>query len=221
VRLGCDPLHRHLLPPDALARPSWQPIQGWREQIRAGVLDGALISVAGLSVGTALDGPAQQLKRRAAAELVAESALAGSGITAVALGDLPLVLVHAGCHRQALEEGARVMQWKLLLPTAEQQPLLWNELEQLGLLPLQECRDADAESWLTHLQTEPHLLPADLSLLEGRPWCEEGLLAVPPPEPLAERLWLLIHEGDAEQPQLTDLIETLRLQILMRHPSQP
>jgi hypothetical protein len=59
-----------------------------------------------------------------------------------------------------------------------------------------------------------------LSLLEGRPWCEAGLLAVPPPEPLAERLWLLMREGDAEQPQLVELIETLRHRILMRHPDQ-
>jgi hypothetical protein len=47
-----------------------------------------------------------------------------------------------------------------------------------------------------------------------------GLLAVPPPEPLAERLWLLMREGDAEQPQLVELIETLRHRILMRHPDQ-
>ncbi len=132
-----------------------------------------------------------------------------------------MVLVHAGCHRQALEPGARGHQWKLLLPAAEQQPLLWNALEQLSLLPLQECRAADAESWLAHLQTEPHLLPADFTLLEGRPWREAGLLAVPPPEPLGEKLWLLIREGDSEQPQLAELIETLRRRILMRHPDQP
>jgi hypothetical protein len=130
------------------------------------------------------------------------------------------VLVHAGCHRQALEQGSRGMPWKLLLPAAEHQPLLWNELEQLGLLPLQECRAADAESWLAHLLTEPHLLPADLSLLEGRPWREAGLLAVPPPEPLAEKLWLLIREGDAEQPQLADLIETLHRRIRMGPPGE-
>ena len=221
MRLGCDPLHRHLLPPEARARPAWRPIQGWREQILARELDAALVGVAGLSVDLALDGPDPEAEFCAAAELLDEAALAGSGITAVALGALSLVLVHASCHRQALEQGARGMQWKLLLPAAEQQPLLWNELEQLGLLPMQECRAAGAESWLTHLQTEPHLLPADLSLLEGRPWCEAGLLAVPPPEPLAEMLWLLVRAGDSEQPQLAELIETLRHRILMRHPSQP
>jgi hypothetical protein len=183
-------------------------------------LDAALISIASLSLDKTLDSPALQAECPAA-ELLAQSALAGSGITAVALGTLPLVLVHAGCHRQALEQGARGHQWKLLLPAAEQQPLLWNELEQLGLLPLQECRAAAAESWLTYLKTEPHLLPADLSLLDGRPWCEAGLLAVPPPEPLAEKLWLLVRAGDTEQPQLADLIETLRLQILMRYRDQP
>ncbi|MFN7900552.1 MAG: hypothetical protein ACK5N0_12970 [Synechococcaceae cyanobacterium] len=183
-------------------------------------MDAALVSVAGLSVDLALDGPDPEAEFCAAAELLDEAALAGSGINAIPLGDLPLVLVHAGCHRQALEQGARGMQWKLLVPAAEQQPLLWNELEQLGLLPMQECLAANAESWLAHLQTEPHLLPADLSLLEGRPWCEAGLLAVPPPEPLVEKLWLLVRTGDAEQPQLADLIETLRLRILVRHPTQ-
>jgi hypothetical protein len=133
----------------------------------------------------------------------------------VALGVMETSEVAA--HRRSMGMGGILA----LLVVVRQQPLLWNEHEQLGLLPLQECRAADAESWLTHLQTEPHLLPADLSLLEGRPWCEAGLLAVPPPGPLAERLWLLVRAGDAEQPQLTDLIETLRLQILMRFPDQP
>ncbi len=221
MRLGCDPLHRHLLPPEALARPAWRPIQGWREQIRVRELDAALISIARLSVSTALDDPAQQPKCCGADDLLAQSAQAGSGITALALGILPLVLVHAGCHRQALEQGARGMQWKLLLPAAEHQPLLWRDLQRLGLLPLQECLAADAEGWLSHLQGEPHLLPADLSLLEGRQWREAGLLAVPPPEPLAEKLWLLIREGDAEQPQLAELIETLHRRIRMGPPGEP
>lgn len=202
-------------------QPAWNRIQGWRDQIRAGKLDGALISVAGLSVGIELDQPPQQPTFCAAAELVAESALAGSGITAVDLGTLPLVLVHAVGHRQALERGARGLRWKLLLPAVEQQPLLWRDLERLGLLPLQECRACDSGDWLAHLRTEPHLMPADLSLLEERPWREAGLLAVPSPEPLAEKLWLLIHEGDAEQPHLADLIQTLRHRILMRYPDQP
>lgn len=220
MRLGCDPLHRHLLPPEALTRPAWRPIPGWSEQIRARELDAALVGVAGLSVELTRDAQVPEAGCPAA-QLVAESTLVGSGITAVALGTLPLVLVHAGCHRQALEQGPRGMQWKLLLPAAEQQHLLWNALEQLGLLPLQECRAADAESWLTHLQTEPHLLPADLSLLEVRPWLEAGLLAVPPPEPLVEKLWLLVRERDAEQPHVAELIETLRHRILMRYPDQP
>ena len=168
-----------------------------------------------------LDAPAQQPKCCGAGDLLAETALAGSGITAVALGTHPLVLVHAGCHRQALEQGSRGMPWKLLLPAAEHQPLLWRDLERLGLLPLQECLAADAEGWLAHVQGELHLLPADLSLLEGRPWREAGLLAVPPPEPLAEKLWLLIRKGDAEQPQLAELIETLRRRILMEPPGEP
>jgi hypothetical protein len=186
----------------------------------AGELDAALISIASLSLDKTLDSPALQ-GEYPAAELLAQSALAASGISAVALGTLPLVLVHAGCHRQALEQGSRVMPWKLLLPAAEHQPLLWRDLERLGLLPLQECITADAEGWLAHLQGEPHLLPADLSLLEGRPWREAGLLAVPPPEPLAEQLWLLIRKGDAEQPQHAELIETLRRRILMGPPGEP
>lgn len=186
----------------------------------AGELDAALISIASLSVDKTLDSPALQ-GEYPAAELLAQSALAASGITAVALGTLPLVLVHAGCHRQALEQGARGKQWKLLLPAQEHQPLLWRDHERLGLLPQQECLAADSESWLAHLLTEPHLLPADLSLLEGRPWREAGLLAVPPPEPLAEKLWLLIRAGDAEQPQLAELIETLRRRIRIGPPGEP
>ena len=135
-------------------------------------------------------------------------------------GTLPLVLVHAVCHRQAREQGARGLRWKLLLPAADQQPLLWRDHERLGLLPLQECRACDPGDWLAHLRTAPHLLPTDRSLLEERPWREAGLLAVPPPEPLAEKLWLLIREGDAEQSQLAELIETLRRRILMRQPGQ-
>ncbi len=221
MRLGCDPLHRHLLPPEALARPAWHSIQGWRDQIGAGELDAALVTVAGLSVSTALDDPTQQPKCCGADDLLAETAVAGSGITAVALGTLPLVLVHAGCHRQALKQGSRGVPWKLLLPAAEHQPLLWRDLERLGLLPLQESLAADAEGWLAHLQGEPHLLPADLSLLEGRPWRDAGLLAVPPPEPLAEKLWLLIRAGDAEKPQITELIETLHRRIRMGPTGEP
>lgn len=216
LRLGCDPLHRHLLPANALAQPVWHSIQGWRDELSAGELDGALISVASLSVGTALEHTAQQPQCCSADELLAEAALAGTGITAVALGALPLVLVHARCHRQALGPGApRGLRWTLLLPAAAQQPLLWSAFDRLGLLPLRECRAADTGDWLAHLRTEPHLLPADLSLLEGSPWREAGLLAVPPPEPMAEKLWLLVRQGDAKQPQLTALIETLRRRILI------
>jgi hypothetical protein len=106
-----------------------------------------------------------------------------------------------------------------VLPTAEHQPLLWRQLDQLGLLPQRDCSAADSESWLHELLQGPHLLPAHLSLLEEAPWHDRALRAVPPPEPLEESLWLLVSQEAEAEPLVKNLAGNIRGRILLGNAS--
>ena len=192
MRLGCDPLHRHLLPAEAVVLPAWQPFEGWCELLREGELDAVLISLAAMAATGLLQQPAD----------------IGPGIKAVPLGRRPLVLLHGqGLHTAADRDlNPRVRRaWQLLLPPAAHQPLLWRQLRQLGLLPLQRCHAATPEALLQELSNGPFLLPAPFELLELAPWRDAGLRAVPPPEPLEERLWLLVRQGEQTRATIGDL----------------
>lgn len=206
--IGCDPLHHQLLPPAVQARPAWQPPARWREQLKGGALDAVLLSAAGLAhpCGSETGDPGS-----AAAPARPP---AGDGITAIALGQRPLVLLHAIRQRQLMHHGSQGQRWQLLLPPAGEQPMLWRHLEQLALLPLRGCHADNPQGWLQRLQEGPYLLPAHRSLLAQTPWREAGLQMVPFPEPLIERLWLLMRCGDAQEMPLSSLAALLRERLL-------
>jgi len=172
-------------------------LESWCALLRSGVLDAALISVAGL-VSTAEHGHLQLPE--------------GSGLEVTALGCRPLVLVHARRQLHIAQQSSQAC-WQLLLPPAAEQPLLWRQLEQLGLLPLQEYAAGDSSSWLARLQDKPYLLPAHFSLLTAPQWRQAALWAVPAPELLQESLWLLHSQGESEQESFKALQTHLRSRI--------
>lgn len=197
MRIGCDPLHRHLLAPGASVQTRWQPIERWCEQLQQGQLDAALICVAGMATALESAPPAQVTP----------------DIEAIPLGRQLLVLSRADHHRRARcsSQGSGVKpSWQLLLPPPLVQPLLWRQLEQLALLPLQAGQSDNAERWLQDLLQAPLLLPVQWSLLETPPWRDAGLKALPPPEPLEETLWLLVRQGEDTFPAIEALIERLQ-----------
>ena len=212
--IGCDPLHHQLLPPAVQARPAWQPPARWREQLKGGGLDAVLLSAAGLvhPCGSETGDPGSAAA--AARPPVHWPDQAGDGITAIALGQRPLVLLHAIRQRQLIHRCSQGQRWQLLLPPASDQPVLWRQLEQLALLPLHGCHAEDHQGWLQRLQEGPYLLPAHRSLLGQTPWREAGLQAVPFPEPLIEGLWLLLRCGDAQERPLQNLAALLRERML-------
>lgn len=169
-------------------------MERWGALLRGGELDAALISVAGLA--RAAEHGRLQLPE-------------GSGLEVVALGCRPLLLVHA-CRQLQIAQQSSQACWQLLLPPAAEQPLLWRQLEQLALLPLQECAAADCSSWLARLQDKPYLLPAHFSLLAAPQWQQAALWAVPAPELLQESLWLLHRHGESEQERFKALQTQLR-----------
>lgn len=172
-------------------------MERWCALLRGRELDAALISIAGL-VSAAEHGRLQLPE--------------ASGLEVVALGSRPLVLVHASRQLQIAQQSSQAC-WQLLLPPAAEQPLLWHQLEQLGLLPLQECAAADSSSWLARLQDKPFLLPAHFSLLAAPQWRQAALWAVPAPELLQESLWLLLRQGESEQESFKALQTHLRSRI--------
>jgi DNA-binding transcriptional LysR family regulator len=168
------------------------------------VLDAVLISVAAMTVASAPE-PSD------------DSTLWGSDISVMPLGRRPLVLIHAaGEHCRRTGQGASEgdpnprlrTAWELLLPPEVQQPLLWHQLERLGLLSLRDCSAGDCESWLQEL------------LLEQAPWRDAGLRAVPPPEPLEEQLWLLLRQGHEHRPAIEALAAQLREQLIRANPAE-
>jgi hypothetical protein len=200
------------------------PIESWCARLRREELDAALISVAGMTVPPRLGATRARPECSSAAGLWLNPALCGSDITAISLGRRPLVLIHAN-DRQATTDPAPNPKarrpWRLLLPPAEHQPLLWRQLERLALLPLRDCSAADSESWLQELLQGPHLLPAHLSLLEEEPWSDADLKAVPPPEPLEESLWLLVRQEADAEPLVKNLAGNIRSRILQGNGSPP
>lgn len=216
MRLGCDPLHRHLLAAGQAVRTAWHPIERWCALLREGALDAALVSVAGMATAkmtsaTAMPGSSPQPEGCAVPEHWVDPAQGSPEISAIPLGRRPLVLIHAHDQHAATDRHHNARRpWELLLPPVEHQPLLWRQLQQLALLPQRDFSAADSESWLQSLLQGPHLLPAHLSLLEAMPWREAGLRAVPPPEPLEESVWLFVREGEQRHPKIQALAAQLQ-----------
>lgn len=215
LRLGCDPLHRHLLATESPGLIGWQPLSCWGQLLRdAGVIDAVLISVAGMAAEGAEAEVAFTQCRDAACGPWLDPARCGHAVATLPLGSRPLVLIYAPpppftSHRQP---------WQLLLPPADQQPLLWRQFQHLNLLQLRECSAVDCESWLQALLDGPHILPAHLSLLEEMPWREADLKVVLPPERLDESLWLLVREGEEKLPAIDALRKRLQARLRLDSP---
>jgi DNA-binding transcriptional LysR family regulator len=212
LRLGCDPLHCHLLALESPGLMAWHPLSRWGELLRQGEIDGALVSVAGMAAeGAGADAETTGGHRPGSGPCLDRTSC-GHAVTLLPLGSRPLVLIHAPGGPCARDQSPRP--WQLLLPPVGHQPQLWRELQRLDLLPLRDCSADDCESWLQALLQGLHLLPAHLSLLEQLPWREAGLKAVPPPEPLEESLWLLVREGEEAFPAIEALSERLQQRLL-------
>ena len=207
-------------------RTDWHPIESWCALLRHGALDAALVSVAGMAIATRtsatpMHGSSTQPEGVEVPEHWADPAQGSPEIRAIPLGRRPLVLIHAHDRHTATDRDHRSrLPWQLLLPPAGHQPLLWQQLERLGLLPQREFSAGDSESWLQSLLQGPHLLPAHLSLLEAMPWREAGLKAVPPPEPLEESLWLLVREEQQRHPKIQALAAQLQKALHRGMPSE-
>jgi hypothetical protein len=223
--VGCDPLHRYLLPGEDPPLTHWQSLTQWSELLNSGALDAVLVSVAAmaqakpsLEADSAKQAAAEQLQTLASADLIAGVHWM-DGLSAMPLGIQSLLLLHASQQQRAAAEQGGPRPWQLLLPPADQQPRLQRDLQQLGLLPLGHCSALDDAGWLQQLQAEPYLLPAQLSLLEQAPWREAALKAVPPPEPLEEQLWLLVRQGEERWPAIEALVAQLRERVLKANPA--
>lgn len=212
LRLGCDPLHCHLLVAESPGLLAWHPLSRWGELLGEGAIDAALVSTACMAAdGAGADAETTGGHRSGSGPWL-DRASCGHAVTLLPLGSRPLVLIHVPAGPGARDQSPRP--WQLLLPPADHQPQLWRELQRLDLLPLRDCSADDCESWLQALLQGPHLLPAHLSLLAVTPWREAGLRAVPPPEPLEESLWLLVREGEEGLPAIEALIERLQDRLL-------
>jgi len=193
LRIGCGPLQADLLP------------AGWRvplgqllghspeQELEAGGGAGLLLA-AGSGAAGAEDHELAPL-------------LAGSW-RRIALGSRPLLLL---AHREQLA-GRGVLTLGLprfLLPASGAERLA-AALAQLDWLEIEQEPQGTAEALIERLRQERLLLPAAGSLLDYAPWRGSGVVALPPPEPLAEELELWIRPQRAAEEAVSDLVARLR-----------
>ena len=179
LRLAADPLHGGLLRAAGVAvapRLLFRSPAAWAERVALGLVDAAVVSVAGLASQVAgLQPPLQR-----------------EGVAVVPLGQRRLRLLLHRCQRGCGPTG-----W--LLPPQGQQPLLHQQLRSLGTVPLRSCRSASARVWLQRLEAEALVLPAEGTLLQQPGWCGAPLCWLEPPVPLQERLWVVLREEELQQ----------------------
>jgi hypothetical protein len=201
--IGCGPLQADLLPAD-WRLPLGQLLgPGLEQELEAGGGAGLLLA-AGLRTGGHGDaGPGAAGAR----EHELAPLLAGSW-RRIALGSRPLLLL---AHRDQL--AGRGVQTpglpRFFLPASGAERLA-AALEQLDWLELEREPQGTAEALIERLGQGRLLLPAAGSLLDHAPWREAGLVALPPPEPLAEELELWIRPQRAAEEAVSDLVALLR-----------
>ena len=88
--------------------------------------------------------------------------------------------------------------------------LLAEQLEQMDWLALERELQNTAEALIGRMGQGRLLLPAAGSLLDHAPLREAGLVALPPPEPLAEELELWIRPQRAAEAAVAALAALLR-----------
>jgi len=190
LRIGCGPLQADLLP------------AGWRVPLEQGLEQGGgdgLLLAGGLRAG----------ERSAAvtSEHELQQQLPGTW-RRIALGSRPLLLL---AHREQLAGRGNPAHGlpRFLLP-ATGSARLAEQLEQMGWLELEREPQNTAEALIGRLGQGRLLLPAAGSLLDHAPWREAGLVALPPPEPLAEDLELWIQPQRAAEEAVAALAALLR-----------
>lgn len=199
LRIGCGPLQADLLP------------AGWRlplgpdlgQELEAGGGAGLLLA-AGLQADHHGDVGAGAA---AAREHELAPLLAGSW-RRIALGSRPLLLL---AHREQLAgRGVPTPGLPRFLLPATGSARLAEALAQLDWLELEQEPQGTAEALIERLRQERLLLPAAGSLLDHTPWRASGVVALPPPDPLAEELELWIRPQRAAEEAVTDLVVLLR-----------
>jgi hypothetical protein len=191
LRIGCGPLQADLLP------------AGWGVPLGQGGGDGLLLA-GGLRAGDPRGaGPGAAVAR----EQEREQQLPGTW-RRIALGRRPLLLL---AHREQLAGRGNPSPGlpRFLLP-ATGSARLAERLEQMGWLELEREPQNTAEALIGRLGQGRLLLPAAGSLLDHAPWREAGLVALPPPEPLAEELELWIRPQRAAEEAVAALAALLR-----------
>ena len=129
----------------------------------------------------------------------------------IALGSRPLLLL---AHRDQLAgRGNTAPRLPRFLLPATGSTRLAEELSQLDWLELELEPQGTEEALIKRLRQERLLLPAAGSLLEHAPWRDSGVVALPPPEPLAEVLELWIRPQPGAKEAVTDLVALLRQQL--------
>jgi hypothetical protein len=203
LRIGCGPLQADLLPA-GWGVPLGQLLgSGLDQEPEAGGGAGLLLA-AGLRANDRGDaGPGAA----AAREQELAPMLPGSW-RRIALGSRPLLLL---AHRDQL--AGRGVQTpglpRFLLPASGAERLA-AALAQLDWLELEREPQGTEEALIERLRQERLLLPAAGSLLEHAPWRDSGVVALPPPEPLAEVLELWIRPQPGAEEAVTDLVARLR-----------
>lgn len=196
--IGCGPLQADLLPA-GWGVPLGQLLgPGPEQELEAGGGAGLLLA-AGLLAGGHGDA--------GAGEHELAPLLAGSW-RRIALGSRPLLLL---AHRDQLAgrgDQTPVLP-RFLLPASGAERLA-AALAQLDWLELEREPQGTAEALIERLGQGRLLLPAAGSLLDHAPWRGSGVVALPPPEPLAEELELWIRPQRAAEEAVTDLVALLR-----------
>jgi hypothetical protein len=195
LRIGCGPLQADLLS------------AGWRVPLAQGLEQGGgdgLLLAGGLRAGDSRGaGPGAA----AAREQEREQQLPGPW-RRIALGSRPLLLL---AHREQLAgRGSPAHGLPRFLLPATGSARLAEQLEQMGWLELEREPQNTAEALIGRLGQGRLLLPAAGSLLDHAPWREAGLVALPPPEPLAEELELWIRPQRAAEEAVAALAALLR-----------
>jgi hypothetical protein len=209
LRIGCGPLQADLLPA-GWRLPLGQLLgPGLEQELEAGGGAGLLLAT-GLRAGGHGDaGPGAA----GAGEHELAPLLAGSW-RRIALGSRPLLLL---AHRDQLAgRGVKTPGLPRFLLPASGAERLAAALEQLDWLELELEPQGTPEALIERLRQGRLLLPAAGSLLDHAPWREAGLVALPPPEPLAEELELWLRPQRAAEEAVTALVALLRQRLAAR-----
>jgi hypothetical protein len=206
LRIGCGPLQADLLPA-GWRLPLGQDLGQCPEQEPAAGGGAGLLLASGLRANDRGDAGAGAAASR---EHELAPLLPGSW-QRIALGSRPLLLL---AHRDQLAGRGNSAPGlpRFLLP-ATGSTRLAEALAQLDWLELELEPQGTAEALIKRLRQERLLLPAAGSLLEHAPWRDSGVVALPPPEPLAEELELWITPQRAAEEAVSDLVALLRQQL--------